>query len=220
MKLRTIPRREWYIYALGILALALGTAMMERADFGMSMVTAPSYLIYLRLSARFPALTFGTVSYLFEAVLLAVMVLILRRFRARYLLAFVTAVLFGFALDGCALLIGLLPAGMAVRVVCYLAGMVICALGVSLFFHTDMPPEVYELFVMELSARFGWDVHRCKFVYDCASCLLAVALSFAFFGLWQFRGVQLGSALCALVNGPLIGLWSRLLESRGWVRTL
>ena len=31
-------------YAIGIVALALGTALMEKADYGMSMVVAPAYL--------------------------------------------------------------------------------------------------------------------------------------------------------------------------------
>ena len=34
-------------YAIGITVLALGTALMERADFGMSMVVAPAYLLHL-----------------------------------------------------------------------------------------------------------------------------------------------------------------------------
>ena len=33
-------------YILGIVALALGTALMERADFGVSMVVAPAYLLH------------------------------------------------------------------------------------------------------------------------------------------------------------------------------
>ena len=32
-------------YLFGILAIALGTAFMERADFGMSMVVAPAYVL-------------------------------------------------------------------------------------------------------------------------------------------------------------------------------
>ena len=37
-------------YIIGIVTLAFGTALMERADFGMSMVVAPAYLIYLKIS--------------------------------------------------------------------------------------------------------------------------------------------------------------------------
>ena len=37
-------------YFLGIVVLAFGTALMEKADFGMSMVVAPAYLIHLKIS--------------------------------------------------------------------------------------------------------------------------------------------------------------------------
>lgn len=37
-------------YFIGLVTLALGTALMERADFGMSMVVAPAYLVYLKVS--------------------------------------------------------------------------------------------------------------------------------------------------------------------------
>lgn len=46
-------------YVFGMVVLALGTAMMERADFGMSMVVAPAYLVHLRILQAFPAFTFG-----------------------------------------------------------------------------------------------------------------------------------------------------------------
>ena len=41
-------------YVLGILALALGTALMERADFGVSMVVAPAYLLHFVSVRRKP----------------------------------------------------------------------------------------------------------------------------------------------------------------------
>ena len=37
-------------YFVGIFVLALGTALMEKADFGMSMVVAPAYLLHLKIS--------------------------------------------------------------------------------------------------------------------------------------------------------------------------
>ena len=202
-------------YVLGVLALALGTALMERADFGVSMVVAPAYLLYLKLSQTFPFFTFGMAEYTLQACLLAALCLVLRRFRPSYLFSFITAVVYGFTLDGCMALAALLPAhGMAARLVCYAAGMLVCAVGVSLLFHTYIAPEVYELFVKELAAKTGADVHRVKTAYDCVSCAVGVALSFAFFGLWHFEGVKLGTVFCALVNGSLIGVCTRVLEAR------
>ena len=46
-------------YFLGIIVLAFGTALMEKADFGISMVVAPAYLIHLKVSEYVPFFSFG-----------------------------------------------------------------------------------------------------------------------------------------------------------------
>lgn len=201
-------------YSCGLAALALGTALMEAADFGVSMVVAPAYLLYLRLSLLIPGFTFGMAEYTLQAVLLLCMMLLLRRFRLSYLFSFVTALLYGALLDGAMALVGLIDAGsIAVRCAFYTGGLLLCAIGVSLLFRTYISPEVYELFVKEVSARYGVEIHRFKTGYDCVSCLVGVVLSFVFFGFGTFRGVKWGTVLCALVNGFLISrcsaFWDR-----------
>jgi len=212
----TRKKRVFYTelaYVFGLLFLALGTAFMEAADFGVSMVVAPAYLLYLKLSTIWPAFTFGMAEYLFQFVLLLVLMTVLRRFRISYLLSFATAVFYGLMLDGCMAAVALIPdAGLAGRIIYYFAGLLICALGVALIFHTYIPPEVYELFVKECSEKFGRNVTHVKTAYDCISCAAAVAMSFLFFGFGHFEGVKLGTVFCALVNGWTIGLCSHLLE--------
>lgn len=202
-------------FVFGLVALAAGTALMEAADFGMSMVVAPAYLIHLKLSRTLPFFSFGMAEYTLQAFLLAVMCIVLRRVKLSYLFSFVTAVIYGFVLDGAMLLTALIPAqGAVARAAFYLAGMLCCAAGVSLMFHTYIPSEAYELFVKEISARFGVNINIFKTCYDCASCLVGVILSFAFFGMWHFEGVKLGTVICALVNGYIIGLCTRFFERR------
>ncbi|MBP5159708.1 MAG: hypothetical protein ILP10_05350 [Lachnospiraceae bacterium] len=200
-------------YVFGIIFLALGTAFMERADFGMSMVVAPAYVLHLKISQVLPFFTFGMAEYTFQALVLVLMVIVIRRFRWSYLLSFVTAVVYGFTLDGCIWLVAQIEwEGFAPRIVFYVAGMIVCALGVALFFRSYIPPGAYELFVKEVSARFNRNINRVKTVYDCSSCVLAVVLSFVFFGFGTFEGVKLGTVFCALVNGSLIGLVSKILD--------
>ena len=67
-------RKKWILhtetaYALGIALVALGVAFMEKADFGVSMVVAPAYLVYLKLSQVWDFFTFGMAEYLLQAVL-------------------------------------------------------------------------------------------------------------------------------------------------------
>lgn len=211
MKKRIFPTE--LAYACGIVFLALGVVFMEKADFGMSMVVVPAYLIYRALSPIWPVVTFGMAEYCFQALLLIAMCIVLRKFRLSWLFSFVTAVTYGLVLDGCMLLLAALPAeGWGLRLAWYVIGMLLCSMGVSMMFHTYIAPEVYELFVKEVSGRFGKNIHRFKTAYDCTSCLLGVILSFAFFGMWHFEGVIPGTIVCALLNGWLIGRCSWIYE--------
>lgn len=212
MKKKSFPTELAYL--LGILILAVGTALMERADFGMSMVVAPAYLLHLKLSQVLPFFTFGMAEYTLQGVLLLLLVFLLRKFRLAFLFSFVTAVLYGLTLDGVMLFTALLPAdAFALRLFYYLAGMLICAAAIALLFRTYIPPEAYELFVKEVSALLHMDIHRVKTVYDCVSCVISILLSFAFFGLFHFEGIKLGTVFCALVNGSLIGIYSQVLDA-------
>lgn len=202
-------------YLLGLLILALGTAFMERADFGVSMVVAPAYLIHLKVSEVLPFFSFGMAEYTLQAVVILAMILILRRIKLSYFFSFVTAVLYGLTLDGAMALIALLPEGsFGVKLGWFLFGMLLCSIGVSLLFHTYISPEAYELFVKEISAKLQRDIHKCKTAYDCVSCLIAILLSFLFFGFGHFEGVKLGTIFCALVNGSLIGRCTAWFEKR------
>ena len=202
-------------YVLGLIFVALGVAFMEKPDFGVSMVVAPAYILHLKISETYSFFTFGMAEYTLQAVLLIIMALVLRRFKLSYLFSFVTAVIYGFILDLCMLLVSYVPMeNMALRITYYTLGMVLCAIGIALFFHTYIAPEVYELFVKEVSSKYGVEIHRFKTGYDICSCLMGLILSFIFFGFGVFRGVKWGTIICALINGTLIGLCSKFLEQR------
>jgi uncharacterized membrane protein YczE len=200
-------------YVLGIVILALGVAFMEKPDFGVSMVVAPAYILHLKISETYSFFTFGMAEYTLQAVVLVIMIIVLRRFKVSYLFSFLTAVIYGLILDQCMALVARITMDtMFLRILYYILGMVLCAIGISLLFHTYIAPEVYELFVKEISAKYKLNIHHVKTCYDICSCLVGVALSFIFFGFGVFRGVKLGTIICALVNGTLIGFCSRALE--------
>ncbi len=203
---------EWS-YVLGLIIMAFAAAFTEKADFGMSMVVAPAYIIHLRLVEFLPWFSFGVAEYFFQGLLIIITVIIMRKFKLSYLFSFVTAVIYGTLLDGAMYTIAALPDNtFAFRVLWYVLGTVFCSLAVSLFFHTYLSPEAYELIVKELSLKFGWNINKVKTGYDCFSTVLGIVLSFAFFGFGVFEGVKLGTVICALINGFLIGRFSKLLE--------
>ncbi len=200
-------------YAIGLTALAFGTALMERADFGMSMVVAPAYLIYLKVSEYLNWFTFGMAEYCFQAFLIIVLALVLHRFRRKYLFSFLTAFIYGNVLDVMMKAVNLIPGnGIPLKIACYCLGLVVCAIGVALLFKTYISPEAYELFVKEISLEYNFNINKTKTVYDCCSCMIAIAMSFLFVGFGHFEGVKLGTVICALVNGWIIGKCSSFLE--------
>ena len=201
-------------FFVGVLVLAFGGALMEKADFGVSMVIAPAYLIHLKVSQFLPFYSFGMSGYVFQAFLLGTLSLVLGRFKKHYLLSFATAVLYGLALDMFVWLLARFSLeGIAWRLALYCVGLPCCSLGVALLFHTYLPPEAYEVVVKELSQKYRWSIAKTKTAYDCCSCALGIALSFAFFGFGVFVGVKWGTVVCALINGWLIARIGGWLEN-------
>ncbi len=200
-------------YVLGLIVLAAGCAMMAKADYGVSMVVAPAYIVYVKLSQYWSFMTFGIAEYMLQGFLLILLTVVVRKFKFSYLFSIVTALIYGVILDSFMLLVGFASTEFAaVRIALYIVGLLTSSAGVALLFNTYLPPESYELFVKEVSAKYNFNLSKCKTVYDCTSCVAAILMSFAFFGLWQFEGVKLGTIICALVNGTLIGIFSSLLN--------
>ena len=198
-------------YFVGLILLATGTAFMERADFGLSMVIAPAYLLHLKVSQFLPFFSFGMAGYVYQALVLVVLSIVMRKVKKSYFLSFATAFMYGFILDAAIAVVGLFDfEGLVWRIALYAVGLVVCTVGIAFLFHTYFPPEAYDLFVKEISQRFGISIGRVKTVYDCCSCILSVALSLCFFG--GFVGVKWGTVICAALNGFLIGRIGKLLE--------
>ena len=204
-----------YAYVFGIILLALATALTERADFGLSMVVAPAYLIHLKVSEFLPFYTFGMSEYVFQAFLLILLTVIMRKGKLSYLLSFVTALFYGILLDIMMSIIAFIPNDVfAARVLLFIAGVLICSFSIALLFNTYLPPEAYELFVKEFSEKFGISIGKVKTVYDCTSCVVSIIMSFLFFGFGVFSGIGWGTVICALTNGWLIGKMSAWLEQK------
>jgi uncharacterized membrane protein YczE len=206
-------------YLVGIIGIAVGVGFMERADFGLSMVVAPAYVLHRYLSTL-PGMgffSFGVAEYTLQAVLIILLAVVVRKFRLSYLFSFVTAVVYGYVLD---LILMIMPTvaadAIAVRLAFFVIGEIFCAIGVSMMFRTYISPEAYELFVAQVSARFGVKTERFKTGYDIVSCTVGIGLSFLFFGFGNFVGIGWGTAVCALTNGFIIGwfgkLWDALFE--------
>ena len=202
-------------YLLGLIIMAFGAAFTELANFGMSMIVAPAYILHLEVSETLPWFSFGVAEYCMQGLIVLLTIGCVRRFKIFYLFSFVTALLYGTILDRAIYLVSFCKSeNMGMRIVWFVIGTILCSIAVSLFFHTYISPEAYELIVKEISSKYSIDINKVKTIYDCISASLSVVLSFAFFGFGVFRGVGIGTIICALINGWMIGKISAFLEDR------
>lgn len=200
-------------YLIGLVMIALGVGFTERADFGLSMIVAPAYVLHRYISEipGFAFFSFGVAEYTVQAILLILLAVIIRRFRVSYLFSFVTAVIYGYTLDLILLLMPHIAAEhFMMRVLFFIIGEFFTAIGVSLMFHTYISPEVYELFVSEVSKTYRLNTSRVKIIFDYSICVIGILLSFIFFGFGNFVGIGWGTVICALFNGFIIGGMSKL----------
>lgn len=199
-------------YFIGLFLLALGTALTAYGGFGISMVVAPAYILHLFLSQFFPFFGFGVAEYVIQAVILLLLTLLLRKAKLSYLLSFAAAILYGLLLDGSMLLTSLLPVNIFLQIAAYVLGVAFCTFSIALLFASYLPPAAYEMFVKELAEKLDKPIHRVKTIYDCASLVLALLLSLAFFA--DIQGIGIGTVLCALFYGTLIRFWATCFGKR------
>lgn len=218
MKKRLVLYEE-VCYLIGLPTLALGAALMVQANFGISVVISPAYVLHLKLSQFWPVFTFGLAEYVVQGLLLLLLLLLVRRFHRSYLFSFVTVLIYGRVLDAFLFVLEKLPIdALPLRMAVYLLGLLFCALGVALMLRTYLSPEVYELLIRELSKLHKKPLGLVKTIYDCSSCTMAVLMSFCFFGWLELRGVGIGTVISALCSGALVALIGGAINRRFTLR--
>ena len=200
-------------YFAAILLLSLAVAILSAADFGISMIVAPAYLVSLKTSF----LSFGQAEYVVQALVFIVLCIILGKFRFVYFFSFGTCLIYGFVLDLWRKIPFLNPAAtppgsmnLPLRIAMFVIGMILTSFSVALFFKTYLFPQVYDFFVKAVSAKYGIKLPLLKTIVDLSCLTASVIMTFAFFG--EIKGIGWGTLIIALLNGTVIGFFSKLLD--------
>ena len=200
-------------YLLGIVLLALAVATLTAANFGISMIVAPAYLLSLKVGV----VTFGQAEYIVQAAVFLLLCLVLRKFRPIYLMSFVTCLIYGAVLDLWRLLPCFDPAvtepgsmALWLRILMFVIGVLLTSFSVALFFKTYLYPQVYDFFVKAVSLKYGIRLPVFKTVVDLSLLLISTVMTLCFFG--KFVGLNWGTLVMAVLNGTIIGFFSGRLD--------
>ena len=82
-------------YLIGIILMAFSVAMITAANFGVSMLIAPSFI----LSMKFNFLTFGQWEYIIQGTLFIIMCIWVKKIKPIYFFAFFSSIAFATFLD-------------------------------------------------------------------------------------------------------------------------
>ena len=202
------------VYAIALLGLTFAVALLAAADFGVSVIVAPAYI----MSQAFTAFTFGQWSYIIQGALFIVFCIAMKKFKAIYLFSFLTCVVYGTILDLWREIIPIFntditaPGSMNVglRITMFVVGELITGLTVMLFFKSYLYPQVCDLFVKGIAQRYGINQAKFKRIYDLCCLVISIALSLTFFK--SFVAVKWGTVVIALATGLLIGIFSKIYD--------
>lgn len=200
-------------YVLAIIILAFSVAMLTAVDFGISMIVAPAFL----LSEKVSFLSFGQSEYIIQAVLFIALCLLMKKIKPVYFCAFGTCLIYGAVLDFWRVAIPLfnpavtLPGDFSfpLRIVLFVAGMVLSSIAIAMFFHVYLYPQVYDFFVKAVSERFHLNRFKFKICFDVSLFVISVVMSLLLFK--GFVGIGIGTVIMTLLNGLIIGFFDKLI---------
>ena len=205
--MKKIRMSREFAYLAGLITMPFAVAFTVKADLGMSMIAAPTYIISKKVSF----LSYGTAEYIVQALFLILMCVIIKKVRAAYLTSFLTALIYGAILDFAVYITSGIPAGsMAARIPLFILGTIMTSLSVAFFFNTYLAPCAYDYFVRVVGHEKNLDMRKWKLTYDFLMLILSAALSLALFH--KFIAINVGTLVMALCNGNLISLFSKTMQ--------
>ena len=199
-------------YLIGILLLAFAVAMITAANFGVSMLIAPSLI----LSMKFNFLTFGQWEYIIQGTLFIIMCIWVKKIKPIYFFAFLSSIAFATFLD----LFRLLPFAkpefylafensLTIRIFLFIVADLLIGISLAFAFKSYLYPQTTDFFTKCITFKFNYNLAKFKMIFDIVFLIISILLSLCLFK--NFTGIGIGTVVITLFNGPLIGLFTKIL---------
>lgn len=192
-------------YVIGVLVMSFGVAMSVRANIGV----APGSMIPYAASVLSP-LTYGQCTSIFHVLCMLLQLAITRKISLQLALQFPMAYVVGLILDIFCKLLDFGINDMWFRVVFLIAGMVIFSLGIRMMVGANILVAPADGLALALGKKFGWPMSKAKLIFDIIVTIFTALLTLALAG-DLFIAVGVGSVICTIGTGPIIGLFTKLL---------
>lgn len=194
--------------AFAVIINSFGVVLMLYSGSGISAISSVPFAF----SEVLPSLTLGTWTYIFQGLLIMSLMIMRRRFVVEYLFSFVVGFVFGEMLDVHELWVGVLPDGLAWRVLYFIVSYLLISFGIALSNRCQLPIIPTDLFPRELSDIIGASYPKVKIFFDVSCLAVTGVMTLAFLG--HLDGLGLGTILAAFTMGKAVGAMGSWLDRR------
>lgn len=193
--------KRYVLFIISLFFSALGVAFTKRGELGVSPISSVANV----LSCKFDALSLGTWLIIWNCILIAGQIIILRRkFQPIQLLQVPLSFLFGWFTDLGMMIVSHIPAdSYIVRLIMVIIGIVILAFGIALSVIANVIMNSGEAFVKAISDTIHKEFGNVKIIFDISCVVTALILSLIFFN-FTIVGTREGTVISALLTGVVV----------------
>lgn len=199
--------KRYGLFIISLFISALGVAVTKRGELGVSPISSAANVMIM----RFPALSLGSWLIIWNCILIAGQIALLRRnFKLIQLLQVPLSFLFGWFTDIGMCIARLFPiTGYISRLGAVVCGTAILGFGISLSVAANVIMNSGEAFVKAVSDVSGKEFGNVKIIFDISNVTFAAVLSLALFDL-KIVGLREGTVIAALFTGVCVKFFTKL----------
>lgn len=202
--------KRYILFIISLFFAGLGVAFTKQGALGVSPISSVANV----LSLRFTAVSMGNWLIMWNCILIAGQILILRKkFQPIQLLQIPLSFLFGYFTDfgmWCTSFIPVNTYGM--QLVMVVLGVVILGFGISLSVIANVIMNAGEAFVKAVADTLQKNFGNVKIVFDVSNVLFSIVLSLFFFN-FRIEGAREGTLIAALGTGMVVKWFTARLQT-------
>lgn len=201
--------KRYVLFIVSLFFSALGVAFTKRGDLGVSPISSVANV----LNCRIPSFSLGTWLIIWNCVLIAGQIIILRsKFQLIQLLQVPLSFLFGYFTDFGLWCVSFIPANSyPVRLAMVFIGIAILGFGIALSVIANVIMNSGEAFVKAISDTFSKNFGNIKTAFDVSCVAAAIIISLVCFN-FSIVGTREGTIISALCTGAVVKFFQKRLN--------
>lgn len=196
---------------MGLIINSFANTLMVKSGFGISSISSVPYT----LSLVFDNITYGSWNYIFQCVLILILVLITKKFKVGYIVSFFLAIVFGNMIDFCNIFI---MQKLPNNIIYFLISFSMLSVGMSLLLKCKTPVLPIDTFTRDLTEEFNINYKKVKTVFDLSCLATTIVLSVVF--LKGFEGIGIGTVICALITGKVVSFVNSFVDEHFYFKPM